>query len=310
MKTILIFGAYGFLGTNIIKRIDRDLSDRYRVITFDKFMSHPAGVTFKSVVRSYAGDFADERLISAIFAENKIDSVFHCISTTVPASAFNARYDIESNLVPTVGLLDIMIQNGVKDMVYLSSGGAIYGSDADRKHKECDDVFPISSYGVVKLAIEKYLMQYAELYGLRPLVLRLSNPYGPWHYSMKQGICNIALDKALSGEQMQIWGDGSASKDYVFVEDFTDILFKLIEKGVHTEVINLGSGELRSVNEILAAVKALVPDFAWTNTSASKLDVSRFALDTQKLLSIIGDFEFTPMDKGLQLTYSWTKNKC
>lgn len=310
MKTILILGAYGFLGTNIIKRIDRDLSDRYRVITFDKFMSHPAGVTFKSVVRSYAGDFSDERLVSAIFAENKIDSVFHCISTTVPASAFNARYDIESNLVPTVGLLDTMIQNGVKDMVYLSSGGAIYGSDADRKHRECDDVFPISSYGVVKLAIEKYLMQYAELYGLRPLVLRLSNPYGPWHYSMKQGICNIALDKALSGEQMQVWGDGSASKDYIFVEDFTEIVFKLIDKEIHSEVINLGSGELRSVNEILAAVKALVPGFSWTNTSASKLDVSRFALDTQKLLSIIGDFEFTPMDKGLQLTYSWTKNKC
>ena len=310
MKTILLLGSYGFLGTNIIKRIDRNLYDRYRVIAFDKFAVHPAGVTFSSVVRSYSGDFSDENLMSSIFDENDIDYVFHCISTTVPASAFNARYDIESNLVPTVGLLDIMIKHGVKDMVYLSSGGAIYGSGTGRKHKESDDVFPISSYGVVKLAIEKYLMQYAELHGLRPLVLRLSNPYGPWHYSMKQGVCNIAIARALKGEQMEVWGDGSAIKDYIYVDDFTDILFKLTEKGEHTKVINLGSGELKSVNEILAAVKELEPGFNWTFTEASMLDVSRFELDTQKLLGIIGEYEFTPMEKGLAQTYSWTKEQC
>lgn len=310
MNTILLLGAYGFLGTNIIKRIDKDLADQYRVITFDKFSSHPSGVTFKSVVRSYAGDFSDEKLMDSIFSENQIDSVFHCISTTVPASAFNARYDIESNLVPTIGLLEIMLMHGVKELVYISSGGAIYGSSADRKHQENDDVFPISSYGVVKLAIEKYLMQYAELYGLRPLVLRLSNPYGPWHYSMKQGVCNIALDKALKGEPMQVWGDGSACKDYIYVEDFSDILFKLISKGIHTEVINLGSGEIKSVNDILAAIKRLIFGFEWTYTEASKLDVSRFELDTRKLLSIIGDYNFTPMNRGLELTYLWTKEKC
>lgn len=310
MKTILLLGAFGFLGTNIIKRIDRELSDRFRVITFDKFAAHPAGVSFGSIVRSYAGDFSDEHLMDRIFDENQIDSVFHCISTTVPASAFNARYDIESNLVPTVALLDIMTRHGVKDLVYLSSGGAIYGDNADRKHKETDDVFPISSYGVVKLATEKYLMQYAELYGLRPLILRLSNPYGPWHYSMKQGICNIAIAKALHGEQMQIWGDGTARKDYIFVEDFTDILFKLILKGIHTEVLNLGSGELKSVNDVLAAVKGFVPDFSWAHTEASRLDVNRFELDTRKILDIIGDYEFTPMEKGLESTYKWTKEEC
>lgn len=310
MKTILLLGAYGFLGTNIIKHIDRNLTGQYRVITFDKFASHPAGVTFKSVVRSYAGDFADGNLMESIFAENRIDSVFHCISTTVPATAFNARYDIESNLIPTIGLLDIMIKHDVKDMVYISSGGAIYGSSAYRKHRETDDVFPISSYGVVKLATEKYLMQYSELYDLRPLVLRLSNPYGPWHYSMKQGVCNIAIDKALKEESMQVWGNGTACKDYIFVEDFTDILFQLVQKGIHTEVLNLGSGELKSVNDILASVKGLVPGFTWDYTEASRLDVSRFELDTKKLTDIIGRYEFTPMDRGLELTHLWTKEKC
>lgn len=310
MKTVLIMGAYGFLGTNIIKYIDNAQAERYRVITFDKFSIHPSGVTFKSVARSYAGDFADSDLIESIFSENQIDIVVHCISTTVPASAFNARYDIESNLIPTIGLLDVMLKHNVRDIVYLSSGGAIYGSSSVRKHKECDDVFPISSYGVVKLAIEKYLMQYAELYELRPLILRLSNPYGPWHYSMKQGICNIAIEKALCAEPMSVWGDGTASKDYIFVDDFTEILFKLISEGIHTEVLNIGSGELRSVNEILASIKVLVPGFRWTYTEASRLDVNRFELDTTKVQNIIGNYQFTPIRQGLEITYLWTKEKC
>lgn len=310
MKTILILGGFGFLGTNIIKFIDARMPADYRVIVFDKFASHPSGVQFNSVVKTYSGDFSDEGLIDSIFDGNEIDAVFHCISTTVPASSFNAKFDIESNLVPTVKLLDCMMRHGVRDMVYISSGGAIYGSSAARKHSESDDVFPISSYGVVKLAIEKYLMQYAQLYGLEPLVIRLSNPYGPWHYSMKQGVCNIALADAIAGKVFNVWGDGCGVKDYIYVEDFADILFRLRSAGVQPCVVNVGSGDCRSVNEILGMVKSIVPEFEWAHTDASLLDVSRFELDTAKLKSIIGEYDFTDMDEGLKRTYDWAKGAC
>lgn len=310
MKTILILGGFGFLGTNIIKFIDGNMPDDYRVVVFDKFASHPAGVNFGSIVKTYAGDFSDENLIERIFNENDIDAVYHCISTTVPASSFNARFDIESNLVPTVSLLGCMLRHKVFDIVYISSGGAIYGSSASRKHCESDDVFPISSYGVVKLAIEKYLMQYAELYGLKPLVIRLSNPYGPWHYSMKQGICNVAVADALKGNVFNVWGDGNGVKDYIFVEDFVNILFSLRAASAQPCVVNVGSGECKSVNEILAMIKQIVPDFKWTYTDASLLDVSHFELDTAKLESIIGKFDFTPIDDGLKRTFDWAKEIC
>lgn len=308
MKTILLLGGYGFLGTNILKYIDGCLMDAYRVIVFDKFPAHPAGVSFRCVTKTYAGDFSDTLLVENLFKENTIDLVVHAISTTVPSASFNARYDVESNLLPTISLLNAMVSNKVYDIVYLSSGGAIYGNDGDRPHKETDDVFPISSYGVVKLAIEKYLMQYATLYGMRPLILRLSNPYGPWHYSMKQGVCNVALASALKGLPFSVWGDGESLKDYIFVEDFVRILFRLLEMSVHNEVINVGSGETLSVNTILSLVQKNVPTFEWTNTEASRYDVSHFALDTSKLLALIGDYDFVPMGEGMRKTLEWAKN--
>lgn len=308
MKTILLLGGYGFLGTNILKYIDACLTDAYRVIVFDKFSAHPAGVSFHCVTKTYAGDFSDTVLVENLFKENAIDLVVHAISTTVPSASFNARYDVESNLLPSISLLNAMVSNKVYDIVYLSSGGAIYGNDGDRPHKETDDVFPISSYGVVKLAIEKYLMQYAILYGLRPLILRLSNPYGPWHYSMKQGVCNVALASALKGLLFSVWGDGESMKDYIFVEDFMQILFRLLEMSVCNEVINVGSGETLSVNTILSLVQKNVPTFEWTNAEASRYDVSHFALDTSKLLALIGDYDFVPMEEGMRKTLEWAKN--
>lgn len=310
MKTILILGGFGFLGTNIIKYIDGNLSREYRVVVFDRYALHPAGVKFNSIVKTYSGDFSDDALIDNIFDENEIDVVFHCISTTVPASSFNAKFDIESNLVPTLSLLDCMVRHKVYDIVYISSGGAIYGTSDQHPHKESDDVFPISSYGVVKLAIEKYLMQYAQLYNLKPLVLRLSNPYGPWHYSMRQGVCNVAVADAVNGKSFKVWGDGRGVKDYIYVEDFAEILFRLRAAEVQPCVINVGSGDCRSVNDILGMIKSIVPGFEWTYTDASLLDVSRFELDMSRLKSIIGEYAFTAMEEGLKRTLDWTEEIC
>ena len=305
MKTIFLPGGFGFLGTNILKYIDTHLSENYRVIVFDKFGIHPAGLAFGCVARTYAGDFSDPGAISKVFAENEIDLVIHALGTTVPALGQSARYDIESNLIPTLGLVEAMLSAGVKDIVYLSSGGAVYGDRSTRAHREDEDTFPISSYGVVKLSIEKYLMQYARLQGLRPLILRVSNPYGPYHYSMRQGICNVAMASAVQGLPFKVWGDGHARKDYIYVEDFAALLFRLLDAGVHTEVVNVASGRTASVEEILLKVKGFVPEFEWTYEQASRYDVSHFELDTSKLHSLVGAYDFVSLEDGLARTYDW-----
>jgi len=309
MKTILLLGGYGFIGTNVLKCIDKQYSDQYDVIVFDKVDHHFHNVSFNCVKKVYSGDFSDILTVDNIFAENSIDLVFHFLSSTVPATSSNAIYDVESNLVSTLNLLSVMDKYNIKNIVYLSSGGAIYGDYLEKVHNEEDAVYPKSSYGVVKLAIEKYLLSYAELYGFHSLILRLSNPFGPYHYNEKQGIVNIAIRRALSNKTLQIWGDGNGIKDYIFINDVCDILFKMVEDEIETGVYNVASGNALSVNDIVDAIRKYVPDFNIEYVNASVVDVQSFELDITKLRKKLGGFKMTPIDDALKQTIEWQKRE-
>ena len=307
---ILLLGGFGFIGTNILKYIDVNYADKYACIVFDKFTAHPHGLQFDCVRHVYAGDFSDSMLIERVFQENKIDMVFHAISTTVPVNSLNAKYDVLSNLLPTLDVLNNMVKYKVPSIVYLSSGGAIYGTQSEKIHNEDSDVYPISSYGVVKLAIEKYIIQYAQLYNIHPLILRLSNPYGRYHYSMKQGVINIAIKKALHEETLPIWGDGCGRKDYIYIEDVMDIMFKLLTKKDIHGVINIGSGQTHALNDIVKIIQSNISTLKVQHTEAHKFDVSNFELDINKLINIIGNYPFTTLENGIRQTINWTKTLC
>ena len=205
------------------------------------------------------------------------------MSSTVPATSANARFDVESNLISTLKLLDVMNKHDVKNIVYISSGGAIYGDVLQKVHNEEDAVYPKSSYGVVKLAIEKYLLSYSELYGFRTLILRLSNPFGKYHYNERQGVVNIAIRKSLRKEPLEIWGDGEGVKDYIYIEDFCAALFALIKEGIESTVYNVGGSLPLSVNDIVERISEIDPEFKAEHVKASALDVQSFELDITKL---------------------------
>ena len=308
-KKILILGGFGFIGTNILKYIDNHLSNVYECIVLDRTVQHPYGVGISCITRIYTGDFSDSQLIERIFSENQIDIVIHSLSTTIPVDSQNARYDVESNLLPTLDVLNNMVKYHVKNIVYLSSGGAVYGS-APTKHSENDNLSPISSYGVVKLAIEKYILQYSQLFGIQPLILRLSNPYGPYHFNRKQGVINVAVRKALLGETLQIWGDGNARKDYIYILDFVKILFTLLQAQQYCGVINIASGTTTSINEIVQEIRQTNLPIQVEYTDTKQLDVTNFELDITKLYSIIGKFSFTDIRDGILKTIEWNKQIC
>lgn len=309
---ILLLGGFGFIGTNILKYAET-LGSEYRMIVFDRFPNHLDNFRFSRVDKVYAGDFSDEYLLNKIFTENQIDVVLHSLSASVPSSSVDNIFDLKFNVIPTITLLNVMKAHDVKNIVFISSGGAVYGDNTVKGdgHSEEDVLFPKSAYGVSKLVIEKYLYLYSTLYGFNVLVTRLSNPYGPYHYSQKQGVVNIALEKAIRGEKLEIWGDGNGKKDYIFITDFCKILFMLIEKGAYRyEVLNIGSGELLSVNQIADKIKTdIVSSFEWDYRQVNNLDVSSFKLDLSKLHSILGNFNYTSFEKGLALTYEWYQNK-
>lgn len=308
-QNILLLGGFGFIGTNILKYIDTCLSDQYRCVVLDRSMHHPQGVEISCISKVYTGDFSDSQLLERIFAENKIDIVVHSLSTTIPIESQNARYDVESNLLPTLDVLNCMLKYNVKNIVYISSGGAVYGNSS-YKHTEQDNVSPISSYGVVKLAIEKYILQYTQLYGIHSLILRLSNPYGPYHYNIKQGIINVAIRKSLNNETLQVWGDGNTKKDYIYIGDFVEILFYLLTNSIYCGVINVGSGKTTSINYIIQTIKTFGLKLDVEHTNTKQLDVVDFELDITKLSSLIGEFQFTELKDGINKTIVWSKSIC
>lgn len=311
MKTILLLGGFGFIGTNILKYSEQ-LGSKYKIIVFDRFNKHLAGIEFPNLEKVYSGDFSDEYLIEKIFKENQIDIVLHSISASVPSTSIDNIFDLQFNVIPTIKLLDLMCRYKVLNLVFISSGGAVYGdlSNESTGHVEENILYPKSAYGISKLTIEKFLHLYSQLYGINSLVLRLSNPYGPYHFSDKQGVINIAVKKAINNVEFEIWGTGKGRKDYIYVEDFCRIFFKLIDKDLPSyTVLNIGSGERLSVENILQSIKeSYVPDFTWKMKSVNNLDVTSFKLNIDKLMAILGDFSFVSFEEGLKLTYQWYNN--
>jgi len=306
METILILGGFGFLGTNLINYASNKLSNDYRFIVFDIYNDHPLGIKFNNICKVYKGDFSNEKDLKIVFEENHVDYVFHFICTTVPSTSNdNIRYDIESNLLPTINLLEICKSYPVKSIVFISSGGAIYGASQHYIHKETDNLFPNSSYGIMKLTIEKYLKLYNHLYKLNYLCLRLSNPYGAFHLSKKQGLINIALRKAVNKREFNVWGDGSNLKDYIYVEDVARIIFTLLNQRIKNRVLNIGSNKGYSINEILEVIKKIMPSFKINYREARSFDVSKVILNTEAVSEYV-DFELTSLNCGINKTYQWT----
>ena len=310
--TILLLGSFGFIGTNIIKYIDKAF-ENVEVIAFDRFPEHLDHITFSSVTKVYSGDFSDKYILEKVFEENRIDLIIHSLSASVPSSSQDNEFDVKYNVLPTIGLLDQMVKYHVRNIVFISSGGAIYGDHYvyNTGHVEDEVLFPKSAYGVSKLVIEKYLYLYTVQYGIRALVLRLSNPYGPYHYSQKQGIINIALERAINGQPFEIWGDGNGKKDYIYIEDFCYVLMKLIEKWDESySVVNVGSGYSVSVNDIVNEIKNEInPSFEWTYKEANSLDVQDFKLNLSLLYSKVKKFHYTSLKDGIINTSVWYKGR-
>jgi len=267
----------------------------------------PAGVEFPSFVTFVEGDYADAVALDDLFSTYQFDRVFHFASSIIPAiSSENIRQDIESNLLPTIGLMEMMKKHQVSKLLYLSTGGAVYGNVNQEKVPEEYPCKPISSYGIIKLAVEHYIELYAKLYQIDYLILRLSNPFGEFHRSPKQGVINIAVRRALQGEVMTVWGDGSQAKDYIYAADIGKAIDGLIKAGVKNETINVGSGESLSLNEIIKRIQTKLPAFQVEYKEAKLTDVQQICLDTAKLASKI-NWEITSFDQALDATIAYEK---
>lgn len=245
---ITILGGCGFIGSSLAESFVRD---GHSVRVFDLHHVDQRNLAdFASDITFFGGDFQNiEDVIPAI---QDADIVFHLVSTTLPGSALKSPvYDVETNVIPTIRLIDACIEYNARKLVFLSSGGTVYGIPATLPLPEDSPLQPITPYGVSKVTIEKYLALYHYHDGLQYTVLRLSNPYGPRQNPHSgQGVIAAWVDRIRKGMPVEIWGDGEVVRDYLFIEDAIEgiKLAAMAQSSLNT--FNIGSGIGYSLNQI------------------------------------------------------------
>jgi UDP-glucose 4-epimerase len=250
------------------------------------------------------GDFSDERVLRNLLRD--VEVVFHFISSTVPGDVVDERLELGHNVIQTLQLLNLCVQEKVRRIVFISSASA-YGLQAVLPISETAPTDPISSHGINKLTIEKYLQLFKHHYGLDCKIMRLSNPYGPGQNIMgRQGFIAIMIGKILAGEAVKIRGDGSIIRDYVYIDDVTDALWLLGNSNAKESVFNVGSGKGYTLNQIImtvtkligAPIKAEFIDARFVDIPASILDISRGT-------RILGFNPATSLENGLAKTLAF-----
>ena len=200
--------------------------------------------------------------------------------------------------------MELCAKKGLR-FLYFSSGGTVYGNKNDvMPFEEKDPMKPISYYGWSKQMMENSILFMHRTVGLDYLILRPSNPYGHGQNLYgKQGLVAVAIGKLLKGEPVVVWGDGSAVRDYIYVDDLAEIFVKLIEGNTHNMTINVGSGRGYSVNDVLAFIKIVSGnDMKIVYQNPRPVDVSNVVLDITTLNEIV-NYHFTPFMDGVRKFY-------
>lgn len=297
-----VLGAGGFIGTNLCRAL---------VGRVDTLRAFGRRQSFPEALRGCVwvpGDFADPTSLPPAIAG--CDVVFHLVNATTPASAnVDKVADLQANVASTLHLLEACRETGVRRVVFVSSGGTIYGVPETVPTPESSPTDPITAYGISKLAIEKYLGLYGYLHGLEYRVLRVANPFGPYQTALKnQGVIAAFLRRALAGKSIEMWGDGSVTRDYVYIDDVVDALIAAaVHQGDH-RIFNVGSGEGRSLNDIAAAIEMLLGRPVPVERRAGRsVDVPVSILDTDLAARDLGWQAGTPFIEGLRRTIAWVQ---
>lgn len=300
---VLVLGGNGFIGSNLVERL---VTEGHQVRVYDRSPSRLHVLDQK--VEYQNGGFSDVTSISK--ALHDIDIVFHLISGSIPSTSnLSPADDVRDNLVDTIGLLECMRKMGITRIVYMSSGGTIYGDSDEDLINENHSLNPNCSYGIVKLAVEKYLTMYQRLYDFEPVILRVSNPYGPWQSKVGiQGLISTLLSKAISNEQVEIWGDGEVVRDYIHIDDVIEACLNVMGSR-STGIFNIGSGVGHSINEVMKIVEEVTQSKLEVKYSKRRdLDVKKVVLDISKAKKVLNWAPKIAIKDGIKTHNNWVQS--
>jgi UDP-glucose 4-epimerase len=255
-----------------------------------------------------SGDFTNPSSLATAVAG--CDTVFHLVTATTPVSSNMDKIgDVQSNVVSTLHLLEACREKQVRRIIFISSGGTIYGMPEQIPTSENTPLNPITAYGISKMAIEKYLTLYEYLYGIECRVLRVANPYGPYQSAVRnQGVVAAFLARALEGKPVEIWGNGSIIRDYIYVNDVVEALELAAVHNGPSRTFNIGSGQGHSIHEIVKAIeKVLELSIEVQQFDGRKVDVPVSILDISLAANELLWRPRTSLLNGLTQTSNWMR---
>lgn len=305
---IIILGAAGFIGTNLTLQLVKDPQNHITLVDCDPaYFKTINSFGFKNTtlkISSFQNDTSYTDLLDGQ------DIVYHLFSTTMPTTSNqHIPQEFLSNVVTTMNILEACTQCNVKRIVFISSGGAVYGKDAVCPISEDAVTLPITSYGLQKINIEQTLYLYHYMYGLDYRIVRLANPYGPYQRpNGKLGAITTFIYKALHQEDIVVYGDGSVIRDFIYIDDAIKAVINVANGTNDTKLFNVGSGKGTSINQILNLIQSTLDiHLNIVYQEGRKVDVPVNYLDISRYESVYGRLNLVSLEDGIRKTADFMK---
>ncbi|MBW8850588.1 MAG: NAD-dependent epimerase/dehydratase family protein [Xanthomonadales bacterium] len=295
---ILLLGGNGFIGSHLAEALS---ARGDRVVVLDA-RAPRTDTQWRGIDYRRADPFAADALDAALA---DCDIVVHLASATTPATAdADPVRDVEANLIGTLRLLEAMRRHGRRRLIYLSSGGTVYGNPTGLPVAESHALNPICAYGVVKVAVEHCIRIQADAGMLDPVVVRPSNPYGERQAASRaQGLIGIAMMRLLKGAPVQLWGDGGHVRDFLHVDDLVRLLVTAVHGNV-SGVFNAGGGQGHRLDEVCALIeRAAGTPLRIERLPARRFDVREIVLDIRAARDAFGWAPSIPLSDGVLRTW-------
>lgn len=296
---VLILGGNGFIGKNLAEYL---LNKNIEVYSFDYV--HPQQK--RSEITYLQGDFFNDDTLKEILKGK--DVVYHAISTINPGNS-NELYmqGYSKDFLQTIKLCQYMeITRG--KLIFLSSGGTVYGNQFHLPITEEVTPHPINHYGNLKLCIENTMLTFAYQNKLNAVVARISNPYGPGQdYRKGVGFIDATIKNAIEGKTLEVWGNGTNIRDYIYITDVCKMLTTLsLDTENSGSIINISSGNGTSMNEIIEIVKKHENSLNVVYRNARSVDLNTIILDNSKIMKVYHD-KLIDIEEGISKYYDLVK---
>ncbi|MDI3496249.1 MAG: UDP-glucose 4-epimerase [Patescibacteria group bacterium] len=304
MTKILVTGGAGFIGSNLV---DALILENYEVTVIDNLSSGKREY-LNPRAKFWQLDIVSEE-IDTIFRTERFDFVYHLAAQIdVRTSVTNPSFDNKINVLGGLNILEKAKKYGVKKVIFASTGGAIYGETEEIPTTEYAPTYPLSPYGINKLAFEKYLYYYYQTYNLNYTILRFANVYGPRQFKGGEaGVIAIFVDNAIKGKTSIMYGDGKQTRDFVFVTDVVSALIKAKEIDCRGE-INISLGREVSLLEVKAKIEEVLGEKILIQVEPAKLgEQKRSCLSRERAKAVLDWEPKFDLDQGIKETINWSR---